>query len=652
MVRPLLALLLAPLLAFVLLAPSVQAQQPPRLDSRVVDQTGSLSGGDIERVEEAFQDVEDADGVQVFGLFVRTTGSTPAPQYAEQVAQANGLGGNDAIILVALDDRRDAVWVGPSLDEISDDEIDEVITEHIEPRLQESEWAEALIEGAQALGDAQTGSLGGSGASAPGGSTLTVIIAISVVALGGYFIWRALGGRGRKPAQQPGQAGAPAAPPRDIEDLAREANTLLVETDEDVRQNEQELAFAEAQFGGAEAEPFRKVLADARTSLREAFTLRQQLDDHEPEPEAERRQMLEEIIARCTQAESVMAEQREHFQALRNLEREAPQLLDSLPASIDAVEGGIPAVEAQFERVDHEAPLSAQAVAGNAVEARKRLAAAREFVAAGRAALPDDRSNAARNVRAAQEAVSQATALLDAITKLAALLEEAHERLDPLRADVQADLATARELLGDVPEPALHTRLSAVEASLQSHGDREHDVIAEYRRLQEVDSAANALVAAATEGAQRREREVTALRHALRNAETRVDRAAAFIEGRRAGVGRVPRTRLREAEHQLDRAHQLVDADPPAALEAANRANELAEQAYELARDEFGDYDRRAGGVWGDPGAMLTGMILGQIFGGGGRGGGGGGFGGGFGGGRSMGGGFGGGGGRSSGGAW
>src|SRR5690606_24029322 len=105
---------------------------------------------------------------------------------------------------------------------------------------------------------------------------------------------------------------------RDLDDLSREANSLLLETDDDLRQNEQELGFAEAQFGAAEVEPFRRTLAEARASLRDAFAIRQRLDDADPETEAEQRQMLSEIIERCQSAESVMEDQREHFQTLRN----------------------------------------------------------------------------------------------------------------------------------------------------------------------------------------------------------------------------------------------------------------------------------------------------------------------------------------------
>ncbi|MDA0301256.1 MAG: TPM domain-containing protein [Chloroflexi bacterium] len=89
------------LLLLTLMATPGVAQEFPRLDARVVDQTGTLSADDRRRAEDAFRDVEQRQGVQVFGLFVNTTGNTTVPRYAEQVAEANGLGGNDAVILVA-----------------------------------------------------------------------------------------------------------------------------------------------------------------------------------------------------------------------------------------------------------------------------------------------------------------------------------------------------------------------------------------------------------------------------------------------------------------------------------------------------------------------------------------------------------------------
>src|SRR5690606_444983 len=161
------------------------------------------------------------------------------------------------------------------------------------------------------------------------------------------------------------------------------------------------------------------------------------LDDADPETEAEQRQMLSEFIERCQSAESVMEDQREHFQTLRNLEREAPRLLERLPDEIEAVEARIADAEQQLARVRADAPASAEDVAGNIPEARKRLDAAREVIEAGQTALEqDDTPAAALSVRTGQETVAQATQLLDAVAKLTAQLDEARSNSGPLRADV------------------------------------------------------------------------------------------------------------------------------------------------------------------------------------------------------------------------
>jgi hypothetical protein len=200
-----------------------------------------------------------------------------------------------------------------------------------------------------------------------------------------------------------------------------------------------------------------------------------------------------------------------------------------------------------------------------------------------------------------------------------------------------------------------------------------------YRLAREAESAGEAVVAAVREGEERRRREVAAVDAEVRAAELSTDRAEEFIRSRRHGIGRRARTALSEADAALERARGLRESDPQAALADARRATQLANDAYERARRDFGSTIQRGrGGTvviggqpyptgdanWGsDIGGAIIGGIIGSILSGGGRGGGpfgGGGFGGGGGGlgggGRSFGGGFGGGGGggggRSRGGGW
>ena len=140
---------------------------------------------------------------------------------------------------------------------------------------------------------------------------------------------------------------------------------MLIETDELIRHNAQELGFAEAQFGAAEATTFREALDAARAELQAAFTVRQRLDDATPETPPDRETMLNEIVARCTKAQELLAAQTERFQQLRDLERRAPEVLAELPAAIDAVEARLPDTDAKLEALVADAPATARSVRGN-----------------------------------------------------------------------------------------------------------------------------------------------------------------------------------------------------------------------------------------------------------------------------------------------
>lgn len=114
-----------------LLAPGLVSAEPPQqLDERLTDLAGVFTDSQRSEAEAAIDSV--AGDVSLWALFVSTTEGVPAPDYAEEVAALNGLGGNDAVLVVATDDRRYALWVGPLLDEVGDDEIDVILAEGVE----------------------------------------------------------------------------------------------------------------------------------------------------------------------------------------------------------------------------------------------------------------------------------------------------------------------------------------------------------------------------------------------------------------------------------------------------------------------------------------------------------------------------------------
>ena len=111
----------------------------PPLTARVIDLTGTLSGGAVNRIETKLADLEAKKGSQIAVLIVPTTQPEEIEQYGIRVAEQWKLGrkgvDDGAILLVAKDDRRARIEVGYGLegalpDAIANRIIDETVTPH------------------------------------------------------------------------------------------------------------------------------------------------------------------------------------------------------------------------------------------------------------------------------------------------------------------------------------------------------------------------------------------------------------------------------------------------------------------------------------------------------------------------------------------
>ena len=631
--------------------PAVRAEDIVSLDGPVTDTTGQLDGR-IEDIEAAIESTVDEHGVQVFALFIRTTEDRTAEEFAFETAAENGLGIDDALLLVALDDRTDYIWLSESLDEISDDELGEVITGVLEPGLGDGRYADAIIDAVGALGTAASDEqapaatpTGGGGIipgpatqgpapgdpDAGGGSSgfgLGSLVAIGLIVGGGLLIWsrsRRQRTEGGAAAPGPGGVAAPAAPPVDPVALGRRANALLIATDERIRDAGQEVDFAEAQYGAAAVEELRADVARAREALAQAFTFRQQLDDSIPEDEPTRLRMLQEIVALTEGAQATLDAGAARIEDLRDLERDAPRALEALPGRIQAVEDRLPAAEAAMERLAAYAPATAAPVEGDLEEARKGLAGAREAVVEGTAAsAAGERGRMAVATQEAIEGVTGAAELLDGIERLAAGAADAERRLAAELTAASTDLSDATAAVAGraVADPALDERRRAAELALEAARRaalvRPLDPIEALRLATEAHRLADDLLLGARDAVAAADRLVATAESTLLTASTEVERAATYVASRRRGVGDAARTRLAEAERHLAVAAQLAPTAPARTIEEARRAQALAQEAYRLAQDDFSDWDQGGPG-WGQRGSgdptaeILTGLLGGVI---------------------------------------
>lgn len=452
MTMPVRVVVLAVLLAWTQAA-AASAQEVGRLDGFVTDRTGArVLAGSTPRIESAVKRLQAERGVDLFVLFVDTTGARTIDEYAAAVARASSLGQGDALLVVAVRDR--AYWLDTDrVAALSPPAAASIRGQQIEPSLRQSDWAGASVAAADGLRAALAGGAGAApgtvGApSAPvarpgSGIDMTAVLAFGALAVAGFWLLRQRGARGgfaRESAEERDRrTGA----------LAKEANALLIKTDDDLREAEQEVAFAEAQFGEAEVAPYRAAVGQAKGEMKEAFAVRQRLDDEIPEDPPTRERMLNEILERARKAAALLAEQRARIERFRDIDRRAPEILAQLPARIDELEARIPGAVATLERVGGD-PATRRPVAGNVVEAQKRIAFARAQVEAGRAAA--EAETAKRSARAAETALGEAQRLIDAIGRLAATVEQADaarkrdaQALQTLLSEVEMKVARAED---------------------------------------------------------------------------------------------------------------------------------------------------------------------------------------------------------------
>jgi uncharacterized membrane protein YgcG len=609
------------------------AEPPPVLDGPVTDHVGVLDSGEVAA---AIDRTLDEQGVQVWVLFVESTDGQPATDYASEVFRSNSMGADDVLLLVATDDRTDAIWVSDGLDGITPEEVDAIIAGELEPRLRDGDFTGAAVATVEALGNANSATAEPPAPGEPeptpapqadGGGALGFLVpllAIGAIVGGVLLVARAMRARSAG-EERDRRTGA----------LAREANELLISTDERIRDAGQEVDFVEAQYGPAEVDPLKQAVVTARDELRAAFGIRQRLDDAEPETPEAREQMLREIVERLTRANAALDAQTERIRRLRDLERDAPATLAALPDRIATVEERLPAGESGLAALGRYAPSASQSVRGNVIEARKGLAGAREAIATGTAALQaGDTAKAASATRLALEGVSGAAGLLDAIDRLSASIAAAEQQLPASLGEAETDLADANEMAqGLQPGGPLATRLSEAARALAdaraAASATPADPAAALSKATEAQRLADEVLAAAREEAAARQRLEASASASIRTAAAAIDRAGDFIASRRRGVGRAARTRLAEAERNLIDAESLERTDPALAAQAAGRAERLADEAYRLADDDFNDWDsggpgwgqRRGGGS--DMAGAILGGILGGILSGGGTGGGG-----------------------------
>ncbi|WP_275199596.1 YgcG family protein [Bradyrhizobium sp. CSA207] len=128
----------------------------PQLTGRVVDQTGTLSSGDIAALSQKLRDFETRKGSQIAVLIIPTTQPETIEQFSIRVAEAWKIGrkkvDDGAILVVAKNDRHLRIEVGYGLEgALTDVTSRRIIDEVITPKFRTGDFAGGIADGADRM---------------------------------------------------------------------------------------------------------------------------------------------------------------------------------------------------------------------------------------------------------------------------------------------------------------------------------------------------------------------------------------------------------------------------------------------------------------------------------------------------------------------
>jgi len=639
------ARLLGPLLAVltvgVLLAPTATGQPPFRLPSYVNDGANALSGSEFSDVQQAVDKLYNDRRIRLWVVYVDTFSGQDAVSWTQQTRRLSDIGGQDAILAVATQDRAYAFL--PPTSGPGGFDVTALRTNEIEPKLRQSDWAGAAIATADGLNP--TTSSTGTEISWFGFLVAFAVLGLVILLL---WLWTRRRRRKRREAEfaaarrvDPADPNALAAVSIDaLDDLSK---TIVVEVDNAVRTSDNELGLAVEEFGPQQTEPFTRAVANAKTTLAQAFNVRQILDDAVPESPQQRRDLLTRVVVAAAKADRELDAQQEAFEQLRDLVINAPSRLDALTQQMVDVTARIAPSEQALAELQKQFSDSALAsVAGNVETAKQRLAFADQNITNGRTLVsrPVGRqSGLVDSIRAAESALGQARTLLDGIDSAGTDINRAIATLPAAIADIQQGINQAGTQLaqGNTPHAAElgAARDAAVKAVADAQSTSATDPLGAFTKLAQADAELDRLLASIAEERAATERLSRTYDQALFTAQSRVRGVSDYIDTRRGTIGPEARTRLAEAVRQLQAAQDTRSVDLNEAIAHANGASKLAAQAQEMANADVRAAQRSYTGRYGNTsgsnmGAVIGGIVIGNILSGALRGGLGGGLGGGW----------------------
>ncbi|WP_430593454.1 TPM domain-containing protein [Humidisolicoccus flavus] len=597
---------------------ALPAEQPVDTGGDVfVDESGTLSS-ESAAITDELNELNNGSDAKVIAVVVNSFDGMTPEDWTRETAISSDLAEDELLLGIALEGQQFGYSIANDYPR-TDQEIDNAFFSTLKPRVDAGQTGDGILAFAREITNGANGAGTGGGSSEPM-NLAPVGIGIGAVALGGGGIAAAIAiSRSRKKKKNEQAAAAKTA--ESIEQLRTRAGTMLVRLDDAVTESDQELQFAQAQFGEEVTAGFRDALERARLGLREAFTIQQQLEDAFPEDAATQHQMASRIIEISESAGNDLAAQGDAFDELRNLESNAAGAIETVKTERLTLGERASAAALTLDRLDDEYSGAAiEPVAANVAQAHKLLGLIDKAVTGGEKAVQAGNASAAAvAVRAAEVSVGQAKALLDGVEKASVDLPAAGKELQQLVIDMTANIAAAQAL--PRTDANLQPIIELAQSAIREAGERPVDTVTVLAKLQRAQDALTEATRGVVSMVQSREQAARDADHWIAAARSRIDYAENYITTRRAGIGQDARGRLSAAQVDMAAALRARESDAVASATSARRAHDLAAEAYRLASSDVNrssDWDDNSSGRSYSQrrgGDMLTGGLIGAILG-------------------------------------
>lgn len=596
------AILLASACAIGISLPA-SADEPSVISDHVTDlSTEQVASGQSAQIEAQIQIIQDESKYDLFVVFVDDFNDWDPIDWADESAIISGLDTNDVLFALAVGDQNPdwAVSIADSIG-LTDAQLRTAFKDVYDP-FDAGNYGEAALAGATGLAEVVV-------ADASGGVSVGAVLGGGLGIIAAIAGFRAFSSSRKRKARTASQAAS-------VADLNRQVSVGLVEIDDSLRSSANELEFATLDFGTEATKPFNDALTEARGYVDRAFAVystvnQNELGSHEPQ--------LRQALELLTQAQTTLNAQKEQFEKLRDLQRNAPQALTALEGRIAEARNRVGTTQTILQSLAAAYSASALATVNAAPErASALLDAANQAVVEGKAKLEAmDNPGAVTLIRTAEESLTQANKLLTGVESAQQTLSQAPQKLQAAIGSIRSDIADADRLASgnDTVANLVAQAQKAIEIGTQASGGG-GDPIAALNQLTQaeaaLDNALDPLRAAASQHRDLSERAQSSITHA----EMLITQTNSFIDTSRGAVGPLPRQWLAQAIAQVRKARTTLVLDPTQALELASQATSSANSALNQARQEVqawstnNRHTANQGGI--DLGSLILGGVLGR----------------------------------------